>query len=290
MTFMRGVRIGSYEIISPIGRGIRGEIYIAKDSKLDRNVAIKVLREELATDPERFRRFELEARAASALGHPNIITVYDIGEHNARPFIAMEHLEGQTLREILAEGALLNKELLDYATQVAEGIAEAHTVGIVHRNLKPENLLVADDDLVKILDFGLAQLTADSIDSQAETSINGYLSPEQAAGGEVEYRSDQFSFGTLLYEMATGKEAFRRETAKQTRAAILEAEPEPITGLNPEVPSELTAVVERCLAKQPGERYDSTQDLARELASFQKSSFTALLEMLRGFKRHLGAT
>ena len=257
--------------------------------KLGRDVAIKVLREELALDPERSRRFEQEARSASALNHPNIITIYDIGEHDGIHYIAMELVEGKTFRRLLGEGPLQTKQILDLATQTAEGLAKAHARGIVHRDLKPENLMVSDDGLVKILDFGVAKLMQQRSDADSEMAtvtkatragtLLGtvpYMSPEQASGRPVDYRSDQFSFGSILYEMATGKLAFKRETMPQTLAAIIEDEPEPIRNLSDIIPGELSAIVERCLGKKADERYESTRDLAEDLKNAPEMSSAAV--------------
>ena len=289
MSLAAGTRLGNYEILSDLGSGGMGEVYKAKDLKLGRDVAIKVLPQEMAADSSRLRRFEQEARAASALNHPNIVTIYEIGEHEGTPFIAMEYVKGETLREILADGPLPNDKLIRYARQMAEGLAKAHQAGIVHRDLKPENVMVTDDGLVKILDFGLAKLMPQSTDADSEMDtvtkatqqgvILGtlqYMSPEQAASRPIDYRSDQFSFGSILYEMATGRLAFKKDTMPQTLAAIIEDEPEPIRKLNVEIPTQLSEIVERCLAKDPNERYESTADLARELKTVPETSPTWL--------------
>jgi serine/threonine protein kinase/Flp pilus assembly protein TadD len=258
-----------------------GEVYHAKDHKLGRDVAIKVLREELATDPERLRRFEQEARSASALNHPNIITIHDIGKHDATPYIAMEFVEGKTLREMLTAGPLPTKKLLQLATQIAEGLAKAHSAGIIHRDLKPENLMVTSDGYVKILDFGLAKLRTSLPDTESEVATMtkegtaqgtvmgtvGYMSPEQAKGQPTDHRSDQFSFGAIIYEMITGQRAFQRDSSVQTLSAIIEQDPASIAVIHPETPTHLRVIAERCLAKNSEERYDSTRDLARELKS-----------------------
>jgi serine/threonine protein kinase len=289
MTLIRGVKVNSYEIVSAIGRGETGEVYLAKDLERNGNVAVKVMRDELASDPERFERFAEEARAASALQHPNIITIHDIGVHNSRPFVAMEYVEGRTLQDILSDGPLPIDELLSMAAQTAEGLAEAHTAGIVHRHLKPDNLMVTEDGQVKILNFGLAALMPETADREADTNKKGYVSPEQAAGGEADYHSDQFSLGTILYEMATGAHPSRGETAAQTRSAITDTEPNAISDTNPDFPVELSVIVERCLSKGPDERYESTRTLARELARMQKGPFAGLLAKLsRGIRRFFG--
>ena len=283
-----GARLGSYEIVSSLGVGGMGEVYRAKDLELGREAAIKVLRKELASQPDALKRFEREARTASALNHPNIITIYHIGEHKGARYIAMELVEGQTLRALLSESPLSVKKTLDLATQIARGLAKAHAAGIVHRDLKPENLMVTDDGLVIILDFGLAKLIpqGSEVDAEMATMTKAtqagtllgtvqYMSPEQAASRPVDYRSDQFSFGSILYEMATGKLSFKRETMPQTLAAIIDDEPEPIRRLNETIPGELTAIVERCLAKKPDERYESTRDLADDLKNVPETSSAA---------------
>ena len=276
---LAGKSLSHYKILAKMGHGGMGEVYQARDETLGRNVAIKVLRPEWASDPDRLRRFEQEARSASALNHPNIITIYEIGEHEGTPFIAMEHVEGETLRDILAGAPLPPKKLLHVAIQTAKGLAKAHAAGIVHRDLKPENLMVTKDGFVKILDFGLAKLTGPPVEIETETetkthvgtqvgTILGtvqYMSPEQASGRAVDHRSDQFSLGLILYEMATGKATFKRDTAAATLAAIIEGEAEPMTPLDPSLPGSFRQTVERCLVKEPEGRYASTDDLAKEL-------------------------
>ncbi len=220
-----------------------GEVYRARDTKLSRDVAIKVLPPELARDTERLIRFEKEARTASALSHPNIVTIYEVGQADGTSFIAMELVEGKTLRDLLASGPIPVKKLLSIAAQAADGLAKAHAAGIVHRDLKPENLMVTRDGFVKILDFGLAKLARRGFESSGGTDrptvsrlteagtvlgTVGYMSPEQASGEPVDFRSDQFSFGSILYEMSTGRRAFERPTPAQTLSAIIETEPEPV--------------------------------------------------------------
>jgi Tol biopolymer transport system component len=260
-----------------------GEVWRARDSRLQREVAIKVLPGELSADAGRLKRFEKEARSASALNHPNIVTIYDIGQSESVSYIAMELVEGKTLRELLYAGALPIKRVLAITAQVADGLARANEAGIVHRDLKPENVMVMKDGRVKILDFGLAKLTYTGIDSGEGTNIPtetgtgagvvlgtvGYMSPEQASGQPVDFRSDQFSFGSILYELATGKRAFQKKTAVDTLSAILNEEPEPIVALNPQAPTPLRWIVERCLAKDREERYGSTRDLARDLTTLR---------------------
>jgi eukaryotic-like serine/threonine-protein kinase len=277
-----GSRLGPYEVLAPLGAGGMGEVYRAKDARLGRDVALKVLPTEVAKDADRRSRFEQEARAASALAHPNIIAVYDVGESESSVWIAMELVEGRTVRDLLASGPLPARRALEIGTQVAEGLAAAHAAGIVHRDLKPENLILSRDGYVKILDFGLAKLSERGITAAEGPTVSagapgtepgtvmgtvGYMSPEQAAGQPVDFRSDQFSFGSILYEMATGQRAFQRTTGVETLAAILREEPKSIAELNPAAPAPLRWTIERCLAKEADERYASTKDLARDLKS-----------------------
>ncbi len=281
MSISPGTRLGPYEVLSPIGAGGMGEVYRARDSRLGRDVAIKVLPAELASNEERLKRFEKEARSASALSHPNIVTVFDIGTTDGISWMAMERVDGDTLRKILAGGAMPLKKLLACGSQIAEGLAKAHTTGIVHRDLKPENVMVTREGIVKILDFGLAKLTLPSAESgelthsptvSAATEAGvvlgtvGYMSPEQALGQALDFRSDQFALGAILYEMSTGRRAFARPSAPETMTAIIREEPVPLATAAPETPLPLRWIVERCLAKDPEERYASTKDLTRDLA------------------------
>jgi len=282
MTVSPGSRLGPYEILAPLGAGGMGEVWRARDTRLAREVAIKVLPAEVAADPSRLKRFEKEARSASALNHPNIVTIYDIGSSDSVSYIAMELVEGKTLRELLFGGALPVKRVLSIGAQVAEALSRAHEVGIVHRDLKPENVMVTKDGLAKILDFGLAKLTepepergqesvSPTVSAGTEPGVVmgtvSYMSPEQALGKPVDFRSDQFSFGSMLYEMTTGRRAFARRSAPETLTAIIREEPEPVASLSPQTPAPLRWIVERCLAKDPEDRYASTKDLARELAT-----------------------
>ena len=281
MSLSAGTRLGPYEILAPLGAGGMGEVYRAKDARLGRDVALKVLPAALASNAERLKRFEKEARSASALSHPNIVTVFDIGVTDGVSWIAMERVEGETLRALLGGGPMPLKRLLGIAAQIADGLAKAHTTGIVHRDLKPENVMVTRDGVVKILDFGLAKLIDPSGAPQEQTQSPtvsagtqvgvvlgtvGYMSPEQAKGEALDFRSDQFSFGSILYEILSGKRAFARANAPETMAAIIREEPEPLATAAPESPIALRWVVERCLAKEAEERYASTRDLARDLA------------------------
>jgi predicted ATPase/serine/threonine protein kinase len=272
-----GRRFGGYEIIQKLGAGGMGEVYRARDTRLNREVAIKTLSLEHGSQPETLSRFEQEARAASALNHPHIVTIYELGEADGIRYIAMELVTGETVREMLASGPIPLRKTVAIAAQVADALANAHTIGVVHRDLKPENLMVSGDTS-KVLDFGLAKLQGakPASGSDASTSITqkglvmgtvGYMSPEQATGGEVDFRSDQFSFGSLLYEMVTGAPAFRKQTYAETMAAILRDEPERIGSRILQAPPPLTWIVERCLAKDPKDRYGSTRDLARDLAA-----------------------
>jgi serine/threonine protein kinase len=273
--------LAHYRLVAAIGSGGMGEVYRAVDTRLGREVAIKLLPAEVSADAARLSRFENEARAASALNHPNIVTIHEIGRTDGLSYIVMELVDGKTLRELLVSGAPPMRKLLQIAAQAASGLAKAHAAGIVHRDLKPENLMVTGDGVVKILDFGLAKLmppaALDGEDAEAVTETHvtrpgsilgtvGYMSPEQASGRELDFRSDQFSFGVILYELATGKRAFQRDTAAQTLAAIIQDEPTPIAALNPKAPASCRWIVERCLSKDPEERYASTLDLARDLA------------------------
>lgn len=278
-----GTRLGPYEIISLIGAGGMGEVYRGRDTRLGRDVAVKVLPENLLTDRDRLSRFEKEARAASALNHPNVVTVYDIGFQDSTPYLAMELVEGSTLRQLLDGGPLPVRKLLEIATQVAEGLAKAHSAGIVHRDFKPENVMISKDGYAKILDFGLAKLIEGPSEDASElpTAVRagttpgmvmgtvGYMSPEQASGRVVDYHTDQFSLGTILYEMITGRRAFRRSSTAETLVAIMHEDPEPITQLNARAPVALRWIVERCLAKDPEERYASSRDLAQDLATLR---------------------
>jgi predicted ATPase len=259
-----------------------GEVYKARDSRLDRTVAVKLIPARLSQDSDLRKRLDTEARAISKLSHPNICTLHDIGHQDGTDFLVLEYVEGKTLRELMAAGGLPMPKIILIAVQVAEGLAKAHEVGIIHRDLKPENLMVSPD-VVKILDFGLAKLGLEEEASQNETqSIESgstkpgvilgtfkYMSPEQANGQPLDFRSDQFSLGTVLYEMVTGKNPFAKADLQQTLIAILREEPAPIASLNPEVPPPFSWVIERCLEKEPEKRYFSTRDLVRDLVAIR---------------------
>ncbi len=278
--------VSHYRIIEELGHGGMGVVYKAEDTKLGRMVALKVLPPERVTDPNRRRRFVQEARAASALNHPNIITIYDIDEADGVHFMAMEYVEGKTLDRLIARHGLRVSEALKYAVQMATALTKAHSAGIVHRDLKPTNVMVTDDGLVKVLDFGLAKLSEPLPTGEAETVATlkptteegavvgtvGYMSPEQAEGKVVDARSDIFSFGSVLYEMLTGRRAFQGETKASTIAAILRDEPKPISELVEGLPKEVERVVKRCLRKDPAHRFQHMDDLKVALEELKEES------------------
>jgi Tol biopolymer transport system component len=285
MPLPSGERLGPYEIVSPIGSGGMGDVYRARDTRLAREVAVKVLPARLARDEERQRRFEVEARAASTLSHPNIVAVHDIGSHDGAPYVVQELLEGETLRERLDEGPPPTRKALEYAIQIARGLAAAHERGIVHRDLKPANIYITRDGLVKILDFGLAKLIHDDTGAAGDADgaglatmtrgttagsvlgTVGYMSPEQAHGQGADHRSDIFAFGTVLYEMLTGRRAFRGESAVATMSAIIKEEPPEISDTGRAVPPALERLVFHCLEKRPEDRFQSARDLVFDLES-----------------------
>jgi eukaryotic-like serine/threonine-protein kinase len=293
MNLASGARLGPYEIVAPLGAGGMGEVFRARDTRLKREVAIKVLPHGLSLDPERLRRFEQEALATAALNHPNILAVFDIGTNQigteqGSPYVVSELLEGETLRERLRGGAIALRKTLDYALQIAHGLAAAHEKGIVHRDLKPENIFVTKDGRVKILDFGLAKLTqAESGDHQAQATLThvteigtvlgtaGYMSPEQVRGVAVDARSDIFSFGAILYEMISGKRAFHRETAADTMSAILKEDPPDLAETNRNVSPALERIVQHCLEKNPESRFHSASDIAFDLEHLSGISSTS---------------
>ncbi len=278
MALAPGTRLGPYRIVAPLGAGGMGEVHRARHVKLRRDVAIKVLPQELAVDPELLSRFEREARTASALNHPNIVTIHDIAEHEGTTYIAMELVEGRTLRDLIADGPLPIDQALTYARQIADGLAKAHAAGIVHRDIKPANVMVTADGLVKILDFGLAKPLATGVTGRSLTTethaglIVGtphYMSPEQCSGGRVDYRSDQFAFGVVLYEMLGGKPPFDGPSLGAIFSAILLNAPPPLKGLRPDAPPALERIMARCLGKDPAERFPSTAALAAELRRYE---------------------
>src|SRR5262245_42177932 len=274
-----GQRIGRYQIVEPIPGGGMGQVYKAWDPDLRREIALKIVRDEV-DDPGRQRRLLEEAQAAGALNHPNIVAVYDVGVDGGRLFIVSEFIRGHDLSVDVAQGVFPSKRLLDCAVQIAAGLRAAHDAGIAHRDLKPKNVMVTHDGRIKIIDFGLAKVfemsAADGGHDAITVTLPGtvagtpqYMSPEQARGGKIDFRSDQFSFGLMLYEMATGHHPFRRDSHPQTMAAIIADEPRPISEVNPKVPTMLRWIIERCLAKDPNDRYASTADLHKDLATLQ---------------------
>ena len=281
MPLTSGVHLGPYEIFALLGSGGMGDVYRGRDPRLGRDVAIKVLPSNASSDPGRLRRFEQEARAAASLNHPNIIAVYDVGVYDGAPYIVSELLDGETLRAKLASAPLPVRTALDYAVQIAHGLAAAHEKGIVHRDLKPDTVFVTNDGRVKIFDFGLATL----IDTEASGQIavlataapatkpwlvlgtTGYLSPEQVRGALVDRRTDIFALGVVLYEMLTGRHAFARATVPETLTAILRDDIPDIHSGTSQVPIPLGQVLRRCLDKDPSCRFQSTQDLAVALST-----------------------
>jgi Tol biopolymer transport system component len=281
MSLAAGARLGPYEILAPLGAGGMGEVWSARDTRLGREVAIKVLPPEFALDGDRLGRFEQEARTVSALSHANILTVFDVGEHDGIRFLVLELLEGSTLRDALRDGALPARHAIEVGAQIARGLAAAHSRGVVHRDLKPENIFLTGDGVAKILDFGLAKQIqpelsgADLADAatQLETAAGivlgtvGYMAPEQVRGERTDSRADVFSFGAVLYELLSGRRAFRGATAVETLNAILKEEPPPLAETHPGLPAAGVRVVERCLAKDPARRFQSAADLAFALES-----------------------
>jgi Tol biopolymer transport system component len=278
MTLVSGTKLGPYEIQSPLGAGGMGEVYRARDSRLKREVAIKVLPKVLSQDPDRLRRFEQEALATAALNHPNILAVFDIGTDQGSPYVVSELLEGETLRERLRSGSIMARKALDYALQTAHGLAAAHEKGIIHRDLKPENLFLTKDGRVKILDFGLAKVTQPEpgLQTAMPTATHGteagvvlgtagYMSPEQVRGMALDARSDIFSFGTILYEMLSGKRAFHGDTSADTMSAILKEDPPELAETNRNISPALERIVHHCLEKNPEARFHSASDIAFDL-------------------------
>jgi serine/threonine protein kinase/Tol biopolymer transport system component len=275
MALTSGTKLGPYEIVSPVGAGGMGEVYRARDTRLGRDVAIKVLPEARVHDADRLRRFEQEARTIAALNHPNILGIHDIGAHDGAPFLVSEFLEGQTLREKLVSGLMPVRRAIEYALGIAQGLAAAHEKGIVHRDLKPENVFVTRDERIKVLDFGLAKLVSPEENHDTTVTLQspatlpgtvmgtvGYMSPEQVRGEPLDPRSDIFSFGSVLYEMLTGRRAFKRETSAETMTAILREEPQALNDAGWQGPPELQPIVARCLEKNVGRRFQSASDLA----------------------------
>jgi serine/threonine protein kinase/Flp pilus assembly protein TadD len=281
-----GQRLGAYEIVGSVGAGGMGSVYRARDTRLGRLVAIKLVSDELAADRVASERLAREAKLTSLLNHPNIVTVHDIGAaEDGRPFIVMELVAGQSLLVALQADRMKPARALEIASQVAEGLATAHAAGIVHRDLKPSNIVLTDDGRAKIVDFGLGKATSSAPSGDEATFVSdnltdtfavvgtvGYMAPEQVVARPIDFRADQFALGAIIYEMICGRRAFKRATPVQTMAAIVDADPEPLAELCPDAPLELVRIAERCLAKDPADRYASTQDLARDLRDLRGTS------------------
>src|SRR5215472_9668888 len=290
MTLAAGSKLGPYEIVSPLGAGGMGEVYRARDERLKRDVAIKVLPASYSQDAERLRRFEQEAQAAGGLNHPNITAVYDIGTENGAPYIVSELLDGETLRARLAGGAFTPRRAVGHALQIAQGLAAAHEKGIVHRDLKPENVFVTNDGRVKILDFGLAKLTEPDSGDRSQTNLPtltpgtepgvvlgtlGYMPPEQVRGRPADARSDIFAFGAILYEMLSGRRAFHGDTAADAISAILTKDPPDLSETNRRIPEGLERIVDHCLEKAPEARFQSARDIAFDLEALSQSPLSS---------------
>jgi eukaryotic-like serine/threonine-protein kinase len=295
VTLAAGSKLGPYEVLGQLGAGGMGEVYRARDPRLGREVAIKVLPPSFSSDADRLRRFEQEAKAAGVLNHPNITAVYDIGQHEGAPYVVQELLEGETLRAVLAGGKISPRKAVDYALQTARGLAAAHEKGIVHRDLKPENLFITRDGRIKILDFGLAKLTQPEGAGSAVTSLPtetrgtepgvvlgtlGYMSPEQVRGRSADARSDIFSFGAILYEMLSGNRAFRGDSAADTMSAILREDPPDLSVTNQSISPGLERIVRHCLEKNPEQRFHSAHDLAFDLEALSGTSGQAAVGVM----------
>src|SRR6185436_20032694 len=295
MTLTAGARLGPYEIVSPLGAGGMGEVYRAKDGRLNRTVAIKILSDESAADADRRERFEREAKAISALDHPNICALYDVGEHEGTYFLVMPCLEGQTLADRIAKGALPPDQAIRYAIEIAIALDAAHRHGITHRDLKPGNIMLTKTG-VKLLDFGLAKLKKAAGPLGDTTMVKGtgvgtllgtmpYMAPEQIEGRDVDARSDIFSLGAVIYEMVTGQRAFKGDSPASVIGAILKDEPAPMKALQPLTPSAFDHVVTTCLAKDPDERWQSAADVARELKWIASSGSGAVARQAAGGRK-----
>ena len=293
MSLASGTKLGPYEIQSPLGAGGMGEVYRARDTRLDRIVAVKVLPSSFAADVDRLHRFEREARSVAALSHPNILAVHDIGTHDGTPYMVTELLEGETLRERLQGGVISARKAVEIAIQVAHGLAAAYDKGIIHRDLKPENIFLTKDGRLKILDFGLAKTapSRSAVNSSVQTLTSadislteagqvlgtaGYMSPEQVRGIEIDHRSDIFVFGAILFEMLSGQRAFRRDTAAETMTAILKEDLPELTEMNRSTSPALDRIVRHCLEKNPDQRFQSARDLAFDLEALSPTSSSSL--------------
>src|SRR6476646_7015063 len=289
MTLAPGTKLGRYEIRSKIGEGGMGEVYLARDIEIGRDVAVKVLPSTFSDEQERLKRFQQEACAAGALNHPNILSIYDVGKHDGSPYVVSELLQGETLRKRIGGTPLAPRRAIDYASQIANGLAAAHEKGIIHRDLKPENVFVTNDGRLKILDFGLAKLTQlDGQQSQTEVPTRrvdtdpgvvmgtvGYMSPEQLKGRVVDQRSDIFSFGAILYEMLSGRRAFHGESSAETMSAILREDPPELSDSNKTVSPALERIVNHCLEKNAEARFHSARDVAFALEALSGSAAVA---------------
>jgi eukaryotic-like serine/threonine-protein kinase len=290
MALNSATKIGSYEIVSLLGVGGMGEVYRARDARLGRDVALKILPAAFVRDDDRLRRFEQEARAVAALNHPNILAIHDVGQHDGTPYLVSELLEGESLRAILERGAMPQRKAIDYGVQIAQGLSAAHEKGIVHRDLKPENLFITKDGRLKILDFGLAKLaTKESGTDAAANNLTlthaqtdagmvmgtaSYMAPEQVRGDAVDPRTDIFAFGAVLFEMVSGKRAFRRDTPAETMTAVLKEDPAELTNSERLISPALDRITRRCLEKSPEQRFQSAKDLAFALEALSGSSYS----------------
>jgi serine/threonine protein kinase len=279
MSLTTGERIGPFQIVAPIGKGGMGEIYRARDTRLDRDVALKMLPDGSATDEESLRRFERETRAVAALNHPNILAIHDTGMHRDIPFAVTELLQGETLAERLRSGPLAAPRAAEIACQIAEGLAAAHAMGVIHRDVKPENIFLTNDSRAKILDFGIARIenpalrtgkhsTSASTSSAFVVGTAGYISPEQVRGRRADGRSDVFALGAVFFEMLTGRRAFQRDSAVETLGAVLRDDPRRLEEAR-KIPETLAGYLFRCLEKDPADRYQSARDFLLDLRAWQ---------------------
>ena len=285
MTLSAGAKLGPYEILEPLGAGGMGEVYKARDTRLDRIVALKVLPAEKMQDPERKRRFIQEAKSASALNYPNIVTIYDIGSENGVDYLAMEMIPGKSIEQLIPRGGLRLADILRYGAQIADALAKAHAAGNRASRSKPANVMVTPDGLVKVLDFGLAKLASKEASRDSATRTIGaltdegaimgtaaYMSPEQAEARPVDSRSDIFSLGAMLYEMATRQRAFRGDTHMATLSSVLRDDPKPVHQVAGDLPPELARIISRCLRKDPAKRFQHVADLKVALEELKEES------------------
>ncbi len=296
MALASGTKFGPYEVQSLLGAGGMGEVYRARDTRLGRDVALKILPESFAREGDRLHRFEQEARAVAALNHPNILAIFDTGQSEGSPFLVSELLEGETLRPVLDRGAVSSRKAIDFGVQIAQGLAAAHEKGIVHRDLKPENIFVTKDARIKILDFGLAKL-AQQAGSRADDGVTltsshtamgvvmgtaSYMAPEQVRGEPADPRTDIFAFGAVLYEMLSGQRAFRRDTTAETMTAVLKEDPTELTNAGPAISPTLDRIVRRCIEKDPEQRFQSAKDLSFALSALSGSDSSAAARIAKG--------